>query len=43
MLFPVIVIGIYLGERLHRHINADTFKIFVFAFLLLAGVSIVLD
>jgi hypothetical protein len=43
MLLPVIIIGIYLGERLHHHINEDTFKIFVFAVLLLAGVSIVLD
>jgi hypothetical protein len=43
MLFPIIITGICFGEWLHHHINEDTFKIIVFAVLLLAGVAIVID
>ena len=43
ILLPVIITGIWLGECLHHRINEATFKIFVFAVLLLAGVSIVID
>jgi uncharacterized membrane protein YfcA len=43
ILLPVIITGIWLGEWLHHHINEASFKIFVFAVLLLAGVSIVIN
>ena len=40
MLLPVILIGILLGEWLHQRIDEYHFKIFVFAVLLFAGLSI---
>ena len=42
ILFPVIVIGIFLGEWLHHRIDEFRFKIFVFAVLLIAGFSIIM-
>ena len=42
LLLPVILIGILLGEWLHHRINEYRFKIFVFAVLLFAGLSICL-
>jgi len=42
ILIPVIVIGIIAGEWLHHRIDEYRFKIFVFAVLLFAGLSIIL-
>ncbi len=42
ILLPVIVIGIMLGEWLHHQIDEYRFKIFVFAVLLFAGLSIII-
>jgi len=42
ILLPVIVIGILSGEWLHYRIDEYRFKIFVFAVLLFAGLSIIL-
>ncbi|MGB5750417.1 MAG: sulfite exporter TauE/SafE family protein [Desulfobacterales bacterium] len=42
ILLPIIVIGILLGEWLHHHIDDYRFKIFVFAVLLIAGLSIII-
>ena len=42
ILLPLIVIGILLGEWLHHHIDDYRFKIFVFAVLLFAGLSIII-
>jgi uncharacterized membrane protein YfcA len=39
-LLPMILIGILLGEWLHQRIDEHRFKIFVFAVLFFAGVSI---
>jgi hypothetical protein len=39
ILLPLIIIGLFLGEWLHHHIDEYRFKIFVFAVLLLAGFS----
>ena len=41
VLFPMIVVGIFLGEWLHHRIDEFRFKIFVFAVLLIAGFSII--
>ncbi len=41
-LTPLIIIGIFIGERLHTIINQKQFKIFIFMLLLIAGFSIVL-
>ena len=40
ILLPMILIGILLGERLHHRIDENRFKIFVFAVLFFAGLSI---
>jgi len=40
MVLPMILIGILLGEWLHHRIDEDRFKIFVFAVLFFAGLSI---
>jgi len=40
MVLPVILTGILLGEWLHHRIDEDRFKIFVFAVLFFAGLSI---
>jgi len=40
MLLPLILAGILLGEWLHHRIDEDRFKIFVFAVLFFAGLSI---
>ena len=40
MLLPVVIIGLVMGEILHRHINEHFFKIFVFLILLFSGFSI---
>ncbi len=42
ILLPVIVIGIMLGEWLHHQIDEYRFKIFIFAVLLFAGLSIII-
>jgi len=42
ILLPAIVIGIMLGEWLHHQIDEYRFKIFVFAVLLFAGLSIII-
>jgi hypothetical protein len=42
ILLPVIVIGIMLGEWLHHQIDEYRFKIFVFAVLVFAGLSIII-
>jgi len=42
ILFPVIIIGILAGEWLHHRIDEYRFKIFVFAVLLFAGMSIII-
>ena len=42
ILFPMIVIGILSGEWLHHKIDEYRFKIFVFAVLLFAGLSIII-
>jgi uncharacterized membrane protein YfcA len=42
ILLPMIVIGILSGEWLHHRIDEHRFKIFVFAVLLFAGLSIIL-
>jgi uncharacterized membrane protein YfcA len=42
VLLPVIVISILAGEWLHHHIDEYRFKLFVFAVLLFAGLSIIL-
>jgi uncharacterized membrane protein YfcA len=39
-LLPLIIIGIILGEWLHHYIDEYRFKIFIFAVLLFAGLSI---
>jgi len=39
---PIICVGIISGEWLHRRINEFHFKIFIFAALLFAGLSIIL-
>jgi len=39
---PMIVVGIMLGEWLHHQIDEYRFKIFVFAVLLFAGLSIII-
>ncbi len=41
-LLPVIAIGILAGEWLHHRIDEYRFKIFVFAVLLFAGMSIIM-
>jgi uncharacterized membrane protein YfcA len=41
-LAPLIIVGIFIGERLHTIINEKQFKIFVYVLLLIAGFSIVL-
>jgi uncharacterized membrane protein YfcA len=43
VLFPVIVIGILLGEWLHRIVDEYRFKIFVFSVLMFAGISILIS
>lgn len=43
MLLPMILIGILLGEWLHHRVDEYRFKIFVFAVLLFAGLSICLS
>lgn len=42
ILLPIIAVGIFLGEWLHNRIDEFRFKIFVFAVLLVAGLSIIL-
>ena len=42
ILLPVILIGILAGEWLHHRIDEYRFKIFVFAVLLFAGLSIII-
>ena len=42
ILLPMIVIGILLGEWLHHQIDEYRFKIFIFAVLLFAGLSIII-
>lgn len=42
MLFPLIVVGIILGEKLHRFINEKLFKLVVYSILLLAGIAILI-
>ena len=42
ILLPVIIIGIITGEWLHHRIDEYRFKIFVFAVLLFAGLSIII-
>ncbi len=41
-LAPLIIVGVFIGERLHTIINEKQFKIFVYMLLLIAGFSIVL-
>ena len=43
VLLPVIVIGILIGEWLHQMVDEYRFKIFVFAVLIFAGISILLS
>jgi uncharacterized membrane protein YfcA len=43
VLLPVIVIGIWLGEWLHRIVDEYRFKIFVFSVLIFAGISILIS
>jgi uncharacterized membrane protein YfcA len=43
VLLPVIVIGILLGEWLHRIVDEYRFKIFVFSVLIFAGISILIS
>ena len=42
ILLPMIVVGIILGEWLHHQIDEYRFKIFIFAVLLFAGLSIII-
>jgi len=42
ILLPVIITGIIAGEWLHHRIDEYRFKIFVFAVLLFAGLSIII-
>ncbi len=42
MLLPVVMIGLVIGEILHRHINESFFKVFVFLILLFSGLSILM-
>jgi uncharacterized membrane protein YfcA len=42
MLLPVILVGLIIGEIVHRYINERFFKIFVFLILLLSGTSIIM-
>ena len=43
VLLPVILIGICLGEWLHRIVDEYRFKIFVFSVLIFAGISILIS
>jgi len=40
-LIPSLVLGIWMGERLHRKVDERVFKIVIYVFLLLTGISIV--
>jgi len=42
MLLPVVLIGLIIGETLHRYIHEHFFKIFVFLILLFSGLSILI-
>lgn len=42
MLLPIILVGLIIGEIVHRYINERFFKIFVFLLLFLSGISIVI-
>ena len=41
-LFPVMIIGFLVGDRLHRHINDRSFRIAVYIVLLGAGLALVI-
>jgi uncharacterized membrane protein YfcA len=40
VLLPIVVLGIVIGELLHRYINEKHFKIVIFCVLIVAGLSI---
>ncbi len=42
MLIPVILIGIVIGESLHKTVNEGQFKCFIFVLLVVAGTSLIL-
>ncbi len=42
LLLPVVIAGLFLGERLHDTINEYQFKVFIYLVLAVAGMSIVL-
>ena len=42
MLLPVVLIGLIIGETLHRYIHEHFFKVFVFLILLFSGLSILI-
>ena len=40
ILMPVVIAGLFLGEKLHGSVNERVFNIFVFIILLISGISI---
>lgn len=40
-LFPVMIVGFFVGDRLHRHVNDRSFRIAVYIVLLGAGIALV--
>lgn len=42
ILLPVLVLGIIIGEHLHKQIQEKSFRIFVFVLLLVAGISLII-
>jgi hypothetical protein len=43
ILLPVVVVGIVIGELLHRYINETHFRIVIFCILIVAGLSILVQ
>jgi len=41
-LLPVMIIGLLVGDKLHRHVNDRTFRIAVYIILLGAGLALVI-
>jgi uncharacterized membrane protein YfcA len=39
-LFPMLPVGVFLGERLHGCLNERHFRIFVYSLLLISGVAL---
>ncbi len=39
-LIPTVILGIFIGDRVHKHVSESHFRIFVFAMLTISGLSL---